>query len=119
MILCVGTSGSGKSVLLRHLQVHNVVTEGVAAGSEGEEDGGASLRSTIPTVGTNLATLSRSRTKKNQEYVADKWFWVIQGWAKFPFPGLVKFVPAVAYHFCHDLLEQFSQPGALFLPMPI
>ena len=63
MILCVGTSGSGKSVLLRHLQVHNVVSEGVA-GSEGEEDGGASLRSTIPTVGTNLATLSRSRTKK-------------------------------------------------------
>ena len=77
MILCVGTSGSGKSVLLRHLQVHNVVSEGVAAGSEGEEDGGASLRSTIPTVGTNLATLTRSRTKKNQEYVADKWFWVV------------------------------------------
>ena len=67
MILCVGTSGSGKSVLLRHLQVHNVVSEGV--GVEGEEEG-ASLRSTIPTVGTNLANLSRSRTKKNQEIVA-------------------------------------------------
>ena len=114
MILCVGTSGSGKSVLLRHLQVHNVVSEGVA-GSEGEEEQGASLRSTIPTVGTNLATLSRSRTKKNQEYVADKWFWVIQGWAKFPFPGLVKFVPAVAYHFCLKLPEKFTQPVYHFL----
>lgn len=69
MILCVGTSGSGKSVLLRHLQVHSDVSEGVV-GVEGEEEG-ASLRSTIPTVGTNLANLSRSRTKKNQEIAAD------------------------------------------------
>ena len=68
MILCVGTSGCGKSVLLRHLQVHNAVSEGVGADSEEE---GASLRSTIPTVGTNLANLSRSRTKKNQEFVAN------------------------------------------------
>ena len=70
MILCVGTSGSGKSVLLRHLQVHNVVSESIGVEVEGEEEG-VSLRSTIPTVGTNLANLSRSRTKKNQEIVAD------------------------------------------------
>ena len=49
--------------------MHNAVSEGT--GVEGEEDGGVSLRSTIPTVGTNLANLSRSRTKKNQEIVAD------------------------------------------------
>ena len=72
MILCVGTSGSGKSVLLRHLQVHNVVSESIHVGVEVEgEEEGVSLRSTIPTVGTNLANLSRSRTKKNQEIVAD------------------------------------------------
>ena len=34
-----------------------------------------------------------------------------QGWAYLPFPGLVNFVPAVAYHFCLILSEKFSQPG--------
>ena len=27
------------------------------------------------------------------------------------FPGLVNYVPAVAYHFCLNLLVAFSQPG--------
>ena len=26
-------------------------------------------------------------------------------------PGLVNFVPAVAYHFCHNLPAAFTQPG--------
>ena len=34
----------------------------------------------------------------------------LQGWAKLSFPGLVKFVPAVAYHFCFNLPVAFSQP---------
>ena len=38
----------------------------------------------------------------------------IQGSAKRRSPGLVSFVPAVAYHFFHYLLKQFSQPGAQF-----
>ena len=49
--------------------MHNVVSESIGVEVEGEEEG-VSLRSTIPTVGTNLANLSRSRTKKNQEIVA-------------------------------------------------
>ena len=32
---------------------------------------------------------------------------------------LVKFDPAVAYHFCLTLPEKFSQPGAHFLPCPV
>ena len=35
---------------------------------------------------------------------------IIQGWAILPFPDLVKFVPAVAYHFCQNLPATFSQP---------
>ena len=39
-------------------------------------------------------------------------------WAKKWPPGLVNFVPAVAYHFCLNLPEKFSQPGAHFLAQP-
>ena len=35
----------------------------------------------------------------------------LQGTSKRPFPGLVNFVPAVAYHFCLNLPEAFSPPG--------
>ena len=35
----------------------------------------------------------------------------IQGIGLRPFPGLVNFVPAVAYIFCLNLLAAFSQPG--------
>ena len=34
------------------------------------------------------------------------------------FPGLVKFVPAVAYHFSLNLPEAFSQPGNGLLEVP-
>ena len=43
---------------------------------------------------------------------------LVQGWAKLPFPGLVNFVPAVAYHFCLILPENFSQPGNGILAQP-
>ena len=33
-------------------------------------------------------------------------------------PGLVKFVPAVAYHFCLALPAAFTQPGAHLLAKP-
>ena len=33
------------------------------------------------------------------------------GWTLRPFPGLVNFAPAVAYHFCLNLPAAFSQPG--------
>ena len=36
---------------------------------------------------------------------------LLQGSAKRLKPGLVKFVPAVAYHFCLNLPGAFSQPG--------
>ena len=35
----------------------------------------------------------------------------VQGWEKVVFPGLVNFVPAVAYHLCLNLPEKFLQPG--------
>ena len=35
----------------------------------------------------------------------------LQGSTKRPFPGVVNFVPAVAYHFCLNLPAAFSQPG--------
>ena len=35
----------------------------------------------------------------------------VLGCAKVLFPGLVNFVPAVAYHFCLSLPASFSQPG--------
>ena len=42
----------------------------------------------------------------------------VQEWVKFPFPGLVNFVPAVAYHFCLNLPKTFSQPGNGILAQP-
>ena len=33
-------------------------------------------------------------------------------------PGLVNFVPGVAYHFCLNLHAAFSQPGARFILAP-
>ena len=36
-------------------------------------------------------------------------------WAKKCAPGLLNFIPAVPCHFCFNLLEKFSQPGAHFL----
>ena len=41
----------------------------------------------------------------------------IQAWAKRVVPGLVNFVPAVTYHFCLNLAENFSQPGDLSLAL--
>ena len=41
-----------------------------------------------------------------------------RGWAKRRSPGLVNFVPSVAYHFCLNLPWNFSQPGAHFLAQP-
>ena len=38
-------------------------------------------------------------------------FLEIQGWTIRPSPGLVNFVPAVAYHFCLNLPAAFLQPG--------
>ena len=38
-------------------------------------------------------------------------FSLLQGSAKRLRPGLVNFAPAVAYHFCLNLAEKFSQPG--------
>ena len=38
---------------------------------------------------------------------------VVQGSAKRRAPGLVNFIPAVAYHFCLALPAVFAQPGAL------
>ena len=40
--------------------------------------------------------------------------WVVAGYTMNlyeAFPGLVNFVPAVAYHFCLNLQAAFSQPG--------
>ena len=37
-----------------------------------------------------------------------------QGWAKKWAPAWANFVPTVAHHFCRNLPEQFSQPGAYF-----
>ena len=42
----------------------------------------------------------------------------IQGSANPRTPGLVNFVTAVAYHFCLNLPEKFSQPGARGLANP-
>ena len=42
----------------------------------------------------------------------------VQGWAKKWIPGLVDFVPALAYHLGFNLPETSSQPGADFLARP-
>ena len=42
----------------------------------------------------------------------------VQGSAKRLWPGLVDFVPAVAYHFCFNLPAAFTQPGQSFLAKP-
>ena len=42
----------------------------------------------------------------------------IQGWAKKWSPGLVNFIPAVAYHFYLNLPAAFSQPGNVNLTHP-
>ena len=39
-------------------------------------------------------------------------------WTLGPFPGLVNFVPAVAYHFCLNLPAAFSQPGNGLIAQP-
>ena len=43
---------------------------------------------------------------------------LIQGPAKRLSPGLVNFVPALAYHFCLALPATFTQPGDHFLAKP-
>ena len=43
----------------------------------------------------------------------------IQGSANPRAPGLVNFVPAVAYHFCLNLPKKFSQPGVRGLADPV
>ena len=57
MILCVGTTGSAKSVLLRMLQT--------------KDSSAKSVLSSIPTVGTNLVQLTKTRRKKNQTLPPD------------------------------------------------
>ena len=42
----------------------------------------------------------------------------VQGISKRPFPGLVNFVPAVAYLFCLNLPAAFWQPGNGLLEIP-
>ena len=42
----------------------------------------------------------------------------VQGISKRPFPGLVNFVPAVAYHFYLNLPAAFSQPGNGLIEIP-
>ena len=42
----------------------------------------------------------------------------VQGSAKRWSPGLVNFIPAVAYHFCLALPAAFMQPGAYLLAEP-
>ena len=41
----------------------------------------------------------------------EKGYLDVQGWAQFPLPGWVNFVPAVAYHFCLNLPAPFTRPG--------
>ena len=43
---------------------------------------------------------------------------VVQGSTNRREPGLVNFVPALAYHFCLNLLAAFTQPGARLLVEP-
>ena len=43
---------------------------------------------------------------------------LLQGSAERWFPGLVNFVPAVAYHSCLAVLAAFTQPGARLLAWP-
>ena len=42
----------------------------------------------------------------------------VQGISIRPFPGLENFVPAVVYHFCHNLAAEFSQPGNGLIEIP-
>ena len=42
----------------------------------------------------------------------------LQGFTNRQAPGLVNFVPALAYHFCLNLLAAFTQPGARLLVEP-
>ena len=42
----------------------------------------------------------------------------VQWWAEALFPGLVNFVPAVAYQFCLNMPATFSQPGNGNLAQP-
>ena len=51
--------------------------------------------------------------------IVDNWNnFLIQGSANPQTPGLVNFVPDVAYHFCLNLPETFSQPGVRQLADP-
>ena len=45
-------------------------------------------------------------------------FQLEQDLAKMRSPGLLNSVAAVAFHFCLDLLERFSQPGVHFFAQP-
>ena len=68
---------------------------------------------------TNFMECSCSNSKMFSSYFAidhisqrvTKWMSsVLQSWENFFVGGLVKFVPAVAYHFCLNLPATFSQP---------
>ena len=64
MILCLGTVGSGKSVLLKELQLHEAKREKTKEGKSNGNVDNAKIASdnatanTIPTIGTNLVTLT-------------------------------------------------------------
>jgi len=64
MILCVGMMGSGKSVLLRHLQSYDTAVENQPPASKkpliiDEEEMRAKEIRSIPTMGTNLVTIAK------------------------------------------------------------
>ena len=62
MILCVGTLGSGKSALLRALQLYGIdITNAPVGGEEAVKKKVMEVPYTTPTAGTDILTISRTK----------------------------------------------------------
>ena len=62
MILCVGTLGSGKSALLRALQLYGIdITNAPAGEEDAVKKKVMEVPYTTPTAGTDILTISRTK----------------------------------------------------------
>ena len=69
MILCVGTLGSGKSILLKHLQARN--NELLRQQTKETLNNAVADNTSVPTMGTNLITLTKPKVMNNFCYTLE------------------------------------------------
>ena len=82
----------------------------------------ASALNCMQSISTDLLTndnITRTSLSKADAIVSsDSRHLCVQGTTKRLRPGLVNFVPALAYHFCLNLLNAFTKPGRSLLVVP-